>query len=72
MRYTILAAAVLAATFAGTASAQVQGAERYCAQSKDGGSMRCLFRTMDQCEETVRGSQSQYGNCIENPKGGKM
>jgi hypothetical protein len=78
MRYAILAAALIAATFAGTASAQmqggqqVQGAERYCAQSRDGGSLRCLFRTMDQCEETVKGSQSQYGNCIENPKGGKM
>jgi hypothetical protein len=78
MRYAILAAALLAATFAGAASAQtqgspqVQGAERYCAQSRDGGSVRCLFRSMDQCEEAVKGAQSQYGNCIANPQGGKM
>ena len=77
MRYAILAAALLAATFARTASAQqggpqIQGAERYCAQSRDGGSMRCLFRTMDQCEEAVKGAQSQYGDCIANPQGGKM
>jgi hypothetical protein len=77
MRYAILAAALLAATFAGVASAQqggpqIQGAERYCAQSRDGGSMRCLFRTMDQCEEAVKGAQSQYGDCIANPQGSKM
>jgi hypothetical protein len=78
MRYAILAAAIIAATFAGTASAQmqggpqVQGTERYCAQSRDGASARCLFRTMDQCEEAVKSAQSQYGDCIENPKGSKM
>jgi Protein of unknown function (DUF3551) len=77
MRYAILAAALLAATFVGAASAQqgdpqIQGAERYCAQSRDGGSMRCLFRTMDQCEEAVKGAQSQYGDCIANPQGSKM
>ncbi|HLL27952.1 MAG TPA: DUF3551 domain-containing protein [Xanthobacteraceae bacterium] len=78
MRYAVLAAALLAAIPIGTASAQMQGGQQaqgnepYCAQSRDGNSTRCLFRTMDQCEEALKGAQSQYGSCIQNPKPGKM
>ena len=74
MRYTILATALLATGIAGTASAQstTNTEDKFCAQMKGdvGQPPRCTFKTMSQCQETVK---SDMGTCIENPKlKGKM
>jgi hypothetical protein len=74
MRYTILAAALLATGFAGAASAQstTNTEDKYCAQMKGDVDQpaRCTYKTMAQCQETVK---SDVGTCIENPKfKGKM
>ncbi len=66
MRTTIIAAAAFGALLAGSLPASAQQEGRYCAEMKNGtssaGKPSCLYRTMEQCQEAVKGNQ---GICVE-------
>jgi hypothetical protein len=78
MRNTLIASAALAFLLAGSMGASAQSGsmgqnEKYCsqmgAQTGGGSAPHCAFKTMAQCEATIKGKQ---GTCIENPKAKKM
>ena len=65
----MIGGAVLAALLAApvTASAQSGQNEAFCATmkgSQNAAPMRCSYKTMEQCEESVKGQ----GTCSKNPK----
>lgn len=72
MRFTMIAGAALAVLLAGSIAASAQTSmtqnEKFCSQLKSSGTNAatpsCIYRTMAQCEEAVKGQ----GTCIENPK----
>jgi hypothetical protein len=72
MRHAFIAGALLASVFAfaGTASAQ-SGNEPFCAQVRadPGSPPKCNYKTMAECQAAMK---PDSGNCIENPKKGKM
>lgn len=70
MRSIFYGGALVAALIAGSLSASAQGAQgggnsAYCAQTKNAEGPQCLYRTMAECNEAVKGSQ---GTCMRNPK----
>jgi uncharacterized protein DUF3551 len=70
MRYMIIGGAVLAALLASPLAASAQSGENeaYCSTikgSQNAAPMRCSFKTMAQCEESVKDGQ---GTCTKNPK----
>jgi hypothetical protein len=71
MRSILIAGAAFAALFAGSfavsAQSSMTGNEKFCAQKRGSGTAaapNCVYRTMEQCQEAVKGQ----GTCFENPK----
>jgi hypothetical protein len=78
MRSILLGGAMFAALAATSIGASAQGTQgsggndRFCASMSGGDSAtgpQCLYRTMAQCQEAVKGGK---GTCTENPKRKKM
>lgn len=72
MRNTLIASAALAFLFAGSMGASAQTGsmgqnEKFCSQMSGEVSNQphCAFKTMAQCEASIKGKQ---GTCVENPK----
>lgn len=71
MRFTMIAgaafAALIAGSFAASAQSAMSGNDKFCSQmkgSQNAAAPSCIYRTMAQCQEAVKGQ----GTCIENPK----